>query len=62
MKATMKNMVKVDKGAMMYCPLCRGEYSANASDYFLLKPDHKFYCCGRLMELVTKHTVHEPIH
>lgn len=41
---------------ILYCPICGVEYSANAGDYFLARPDHIFICCGEPMLLVIKTT------
>ena len=37
---------------------CAGEYSANAGDYFMARPDTILRCCGEPMALVVKQTVY----
>lgn len=40
---------------------CRGEYSANPSDHFMLSDGHVFRHCRRLMRLVKKRTVYDDV-
>jgi hypothetical protein len=61
MKAIMKNLKDqiLDKSnhAIMYCPICQSEFSANKGDYWYINNlNHKFTCCGLTMELVNKIT------
>jgi hypothetical protein len=54
MKAIMKNLqdeILHPTGRVMFCRVCGAKYSANAGDYFMLGPKHKFSCCGQTMEL-----------
>lgn len=44
---------------LLYCPICGGEYSANAGDYFMAPKTHVFRCCGEPMRLITKRTVYK---
>jgi len=46
---------------ILYCPKCGAEFSANAGDYFMSRPDRVFKHCGRLMLLVVKRTVFEEV-
>ena len=39
---------------ILYCTCCGGEYSANASDYFMHPSNYTFKCCRRNMKLVVK--------
>jgi hypothetical protein len=42
---------------VLHCAKCGETYSANAGDYFNVRPDHVFKCCGRNMALVIeRHT------
>lgn len=56
MKALMRNLKNQTGVAgphpVMWCPRCGAEYSANKGDYWDVRADHKFTCCGRTMELV----------
>ena len=63
MKATINNLRNGERERMMFCPQCRGEYSADKADYFMSMPsDRTMECeCGYPMELVTKHTIHQPV-
>ena len=48
------------KGAMLFCPACFGEWSADPNDYFLTKDDHEFRCeCGEPLVLARKRTQFE---
>ena len=55
-KAMLKNIHRT-AGALrpfFYCPKCRGEYSANAADYFMTPDSHVFKCCNVNSALVTE--------
>lgn len=62
MKAIKKNLKDgiLDKTwkALMYCRGCGAEYSANSGDYWDTPAEHKFQCCGKTMDLVTKKTLY----
>lgn len=56
MKAIRSNMVDGNK-MILHCPMCDGEWSGNAGDYWDHPDNHLFRCndCGCEMELVEKH-------
>jgi len=58
MKATYNNLRDGERERMMYCIKCGGEYSADKSDYFMVRGDHKFRCCNCIMDVVVKQTTH----
>ena len=39
----------------LHCRECGAQNSANAGDYFALRPAHVFKCCGRNMILAQEH-------
>jgi hypothetical protein len=41
---------------MLYCIECGGEYSADAGDYFMARPDTVMKCCDQPMLRVVKQT------
>ena len=43
--------------AILYCPVCGQESSANKGDYLTLPGDYVFTCCGFPMARVVKSTV-----
>jgi len=45
----------------LYCQVCNDEYSANAGDYFMSKPDSVLECCGEPNILMTKNTVYKKV-
>lgn len=45
----------------LHCSRCGESYSADRSDYFMSRPDRVFTCCGRPMQLVTRHEVLVPV-
>lgn len=47
---------------ILFCRRCGGEYSANASDYFLNSPELELKCCAEPLELVYKKTTYEPVN
>lgn len=55
-KKNMKDQILTKDQKILHCPNCDAEYSGNAGDYFMLPPDHVFFCdeCGVEMELVNK--------
>ena len=46
---------------IMVCRVCSAEYSANKGDYWDVKEEHIFTCCGQPMQIVTKHIVYRPV-
>jgi hypothetical protein len=42
--------------AIMFCPICGAEFSANSGDYWNLPDSHEFKHCGKTMLLVNKST------
>ena len=40
----------------LVCPICFGEYSAHAGDYWNLPKDHVMQCCDVDMRLVRRET------
>lgn len=65
MKAIKKNLedqtITGNHNVIMFCPQCGAEFSANAGDYWNCADDFEFKCCGRTMELVTKHTIYQAV-
>lgn len=60
--ADLKDQTLTADNAILYCPFCGVEFSANAGDYWSLPKTHKFLCpCGEAMKLVTKHTVYRRV-
>lgn len=47
--------------AVLLCPTCGGEWSADAGDYCQLADDDKITCCGEPCEFVTARTVYKPV-
>lgn len=45
----------------LLCLECGGEYSADAGDYFMARPDTVMRCCERPMALVTRSTVYRAV-
>ena len=43
-------------GVCLLCLECHGEYSADAADYFMARPDTIMQCCAVPMVRVSKHT------
>lgn len=43
-----------------YCSECGYEMFANKGDYWNLPDSHVLKCCGKPMQLVTKHVVFKP--
>jgi hypothetical protein len=48
-------------GTVLHCPRCGSDYSADAGDYFMAKPDMVFKCCGVNSRLVTKQTTYREV-
>jgi len=46
---------------IMVCRMCGAEYFADKGDYWNVKEEHIFTCCGQPMRIVTKHTVYSPV-
>ena len=61
-KVTVGDLKEAPEGAMLYCPICGSEYSANYHDYFLASDRHVFKCCHRNMMLVFKRTIYESVY
>ncbi len=57
-KSNMIDQIGTNNRSILHCTKCDGEYSANAGDYWDTPDNHVFKCCGRIMEIVTKHTVY----
>jgi hypothetical protein len=43
--------------AIMYCPDCGSEYSANSGDYWNVPKNYRFKCCDKTMKLIVKKTI-----
>ena len=56
-KKNLKDQVLTDDKTMMHCSVCDASYSASSGDYWDIPDNHKFKCCGVVMDLVTQHTV-----
>ena len=46
-------------GVCLLCLECHGEYSADAADYFMARPDTVMKCCDEPMRRVNKQTVYK---
>ena len=57
----MEDQILTDDKKILYCPICFGEYSGNAGDYWNYKPDYIFMCptCNVELQLVTKKIIIE---
>ena len=47
--------------SFLFCRKCGGEYSANAGDYFMARPDTVMKCCRTNMVLMTKREVYTEV-
>ncbi len=46
---------------ILLCHICGNEYSANKGDYWNYSNDYVITCCGRPMEVVTKHILYKSV-
>ena len=55
-KRNMQDQIVSSDCKILHCPVCGGEWSGNAGDYWDLPDDHVFTCddCGVELELVEK--------
>lgn len=58
-KRNMKDQIITRDRRILHCPICDGEWSGNAGDYWFYPDDHVFTCheCECEVELVNKVTI-----
>ena len=59
----LKDQILTNDNSIAVCPLCGAEYSANLGDYWNCDPETPLTCCNDIVcELMTKHTIYEPVN
>ena len=57
----LRDQIGTNDRAILYCPKCGEENSANAGDYFMANPETIFKHCNVNMALVVKRTTYQRI-